>query len=368
MISGLDGAGLLAQPSRSMRLLLLLVLLVAPAARAHDADIVFAQITREEGGAIRERLTMTAATLSLLAPIGVGDDGRIDDAELEAGRAAIEAGVWAQVPLRGGDAPCRRRDTRARVQQTYVALEGTFDCPDGELSQVFRILSVLPSAYKVVLGTYGQGGALQNASFAQGNQQTLILSAPSAGAKPGSPSFVGWFGLGIRHIFGGIDHLAFLLALLMVGGHWKRVLLLVTSFTVAHSITLGATALGWVRLGPSMQSWVEVAIAGSIVWVAVENLVLRTHRHRAWLTFAFGLVHGFGFASVLLELGLGDDAAGALAGFNLGVEAGQAVVVFAAYPLVRLLARHPVVNLWTLRVGSGAILAAGAFWMATRLG
>ena len=112
----------------------------------------------------------------------------------------------------------------------------------------------------------------------------------------------------------------------------------------------------------------EVAIAASIVWVAVENLLLREHRHRVWLTFAFGLVHGFGFASVLLELGLGDDAALALAGFNLGVEAGQAAVVLATYPLVRLLARRPAVNRWTLRLGSGAILAAGAFWVVTRLG
>ncbi len=336
-------------------------LLLAPPAGAHDADIIYAQVTREEGGVVRECLTLTAVTLLQLAPVDADHNGQIDDRDLEESRAAIEAGVWAQLPLRAGDAPCRMLSSRGQAHDAYVALESSFECPDGELSQVFRVLSVLPSAYKVVLGQ----------AIAQGTRQTLVLPLvlPSVvGTGTAAPSFIGWVGLGVEHIFAGIDHLAFLLALLLVGGEPKRVLRLVTSFTLAHSITLGATALGWVQLGPSMQTWVECAIAASIVWVAIENLVLKEHRHRVWLTFAFGLVHGFGFASVLLDLGLGENAVAALAGFNLGVEAGQAAVVLAAYPLLRIVSRRPVVERWTLRLGSGAVLAVGTFWVVTRLG
>jgi hypothetical protein len=367
----LDGAGRLGQPSAPMRAVLLLLALLGPAtARAHDADIVFAQVNRVADGEVTVRLTLTAATLMMLAPVDVDGDGALHGAELSARQAAIEAGVWDQVPLgavaTAGAQPCSRTESFARAEQTFVALHARFECPPGELQQQFRILSVLPSGYKVVLGSYGQG-ELRGQSFAQGHQQTLLIGAEGAAAEGAGRGVGTWFLLGVEHIFAGIDHLAFVLALILVGGHWKRVLLLVTSFTLAHSITLGATALELIRLSGEASRWVEVAIAATIIWVALENLLLREHRHRVLLTFGFGLVHGFGFAGVLLDLGLGQDAVPALLGFNLGVEAGQAAVVLAAYPLVRLLAKRPPVYLWTLRMGSGAILCAGAFWMVSRL-
>ena len=110
----------------------------------------------------------------------------------------------------------------------------------------------------------------------------------------------------------------------------------------------------------------EAAIAVSIIYVAVENLVLREHRHRALLTFLFGLVHGFGFASVLRGYGLGDAVVPGLLGFNLGRGAGQAVVVAVCCPLVRLAQRRPAVHLRTVRVLSSVILAAGGYWLVER--
>jgi hypothetical protein len=111
---------------------------------------------------------------------------------------------------------------------------------------------------------------------------------------------------------------------------------------------------------------VEAAIAVSIIWVAVENLVLREHRHRALLTFLFGLVHGFGFASVLSGYGLGDQVVTGLLGFNLGVELGQAAVVAVLLPLVRLVQRRPRVHQPTVRALSLLILAAGGYWLIER--
>ncbi len=223
---------------------------------------------------------------------------------------------------------------------------------------------MLPANYKVVLGSSVQGE--QGQRFADASQPTLVVSEPGQEGQEKPSGLLEWIGLGLTHIFAGIDHLAFLLALLLVGGSFRRVLLLVTAFTVAHSLTLGATALGFILLDEARTRWVEAAIAVSIIWVAVENLVLREHRHRAVLTFLFGLIHGFGFASVLRGYGLGDSVVTGLFGFNLGVELGQTAVVAALLPLVRLVQRRPRVHQPTVRALSLLILAAGGYWLMER--
>ena len=125
-------------------------------------------------------------------------------------------------------------------------------------------------------------------------------SAESAG------QFVFYLGLGVEHIIGGIDHLLFLLALLALATSLWQTVKIVTAFTVAHSITLSLAALGLVDVPSSI---VEPLIAASIVWVAVENLVAPAGAARRWLIAgAFGLIHGLGFASALVELGLPRDA------------------------------------------------------------
>jgi hypothetical protein len=345
------------------RAAVLVMLFAARAALAHDADLIYAQLERGDGARVRERLTMTPQTLLWLAPIDEDGDGSIDGRELQAGAAAIASGVWEQIPLQAEKGRCQRGKTAARLRENYVELAASLECGSGELTQTFRILSVLPPGYRVVLGAFGQG-ELKGQSFAVGNQQTLKVLGAIAPER--GRGLLSWVWMGVQHIFAGIDHLAFLVAVLLVGGSWKRTLGLVTSFTAAHSITLGLAALGMVALTAPVARWVEVAIAASIVWVALENLILREHRHRVFLTFAFGLVHGLGFASALTEYGLGTSAVAALFGFNLGVELGQAAVVIGVHPLVRLLQQRGRAAAWTMRIGSGAVLAAGAFWMVER--
>jgi HupE / UreJ protein len=183
--------------------------------------------------------------------------------------------------------------------------------------------------------------------------------------------------LGIEHIFTGYDHIAFLLALLLLGGRFLDLVKIVTSFTIAHSVTLCLAALG--ILNPPAQ-WVEVLIAASIIAVASENLwVLRSTeggasrvaaalRHRWRITFAFGLVHGFGFASALQELHLPRSAlAAGLVSFNLGVEVGQVTIVALAFPLLGWLRSYSWFQPWGPRVLSGAIAAFGLVLLVLRL-
>jgi hydrogenase/urease accessory protein HupE len=146
--------------------------------------------------------------------------------------------------------------------------------------------------------------------------------------------------LGVEHIWTGIDHLLFILALLLLVVGWRRVVATVTAFTVAHSLTLAAATLGFVRIP---QRPVEAAIALSIVFVAAE--ILHGQQGQPGLTarwpwvvaFTFGLLHGFGFASALHEVGLPQNAIPiALLFFNVGVEVGQLLFIAAVLAVVAL--------------------------------
>ena len=346
---------------------LVLLGLCATRALAHDADILYVRPWRPvpSGSEVRERVTLTGESLARLVPLGAGP---LTPQALEAARPALELGVWDAMPLSAEGGPCTRTATSAAAREGYVELEARFSCAPGALRQRFSLLAVLPPTYKVVLGVVAEGEAGQR--FADATHPTLGLG-PLTGEAPGAEApaasgWLGWVGIGLGHIFEGADHLAFLLGVLLVGGSWRRVLGVVTAFTVAHSLTLGATALGWLVLDDARGRWVEAAIAASIVWVAAENLAVREPRHRAGLTFVFGLVHGLGFASVLRGYGLGDSVARALFGFNLGVELGQALVVLALWPLVRLVRRRPGLHQRTVRALSLALLALGGYWLVER--
>jgi HupE / UreJ protein len=172
---------------------------------------------------------------------------------------------------------------------------------------------------------------------------------------------------GIHHIFIGPDHILFIVGLLLLGGSLGRLLKIVTAFTLAHSITLALAALEIVN-PPSRI--IEPAIALSIIVVGAENLLGGGRRDfRAGIAFAFGFVHGFGFASVLREFGLPPHALGAaLCSFNLGVEIGQLCIVLAVAPLLALLrAWRPAWNRGVVSVGSAGVIAAGAYWFVQRV-
>ena len=172
---------------------------------------------------------------------------------------------------------------------------------------------------------------------------------------------------GVHHILIGPDHLLFLIGLLLLGGTLKRLLLIVTGFTLAHSITLTLAALNVVSPPASV---IEPAIALSIIYVGVDNLLVRKGRDlRPWIALAFGLVHGFGFANVLREMDLPSRALGwSLLSFNLGVEVGQLlVVVVTAGALAGIRAWKPEASRRVAVAGSVAVIGAGGFWFVERV-
>jgi hydrogenase/urease accessory protein HupE len=170
---------------------------------------------------------------------------------------------------------------------------------------------------------------------------------------------------GIEHILTGYDHLAFLLALLLAATSIREVTKIITSFTIAHSITLAMAALDLVSI-PSVI--VEPMIAASIVFVGLENLLRREPRGRWMLTFAFGLIHGFGFASALREMGIGRGlrAAMPLLSFNLGVEAGQLAIAALVLPVIWMLRRRPAFIVRYAPACSLLIALAGGYWLLVR--
>ncbi|MCX5568134.1 HupE/UreJ family protein [Kaistia nematophila] len=187
--------------------------------------------------------------------------------------------------------------------------------------------------------------------------------------------FTSYVSLGVTHILEGVDHLLFVLALLLLVRDPRRLLWAVTAFTLAHSITLAAATMGWLDL-PSAP--VEVVITLSIVFLAWELAKPAERRDQlavrfpALVSFGFGLVHGLGFAGALREIGLPrGDIPMALLSFNIGVETGQlifiGVVLTLGWIARRLLPHVLTASLWTNRVASYAIGSMAAFWMLERL-
>ena len=199
------------------------------------------------------------------------------------------------------------------------------------------------------------------------NPPPETITNVTVAAKP-SPSFGEFLKLGIEHILTGYDHLLFLTALLLGCRRLKPMLLVITGFTLAHSLTLALAALNVVNISPR---FVEPAIAASIIFVAAENF-RRTEKswHRYALTCGFGLIHGFGFAGALRETGLATNGAALvkpLLAFNLGVETGQLCVAAVVLPLLFALLKWP----WFARRGpqviSALVMVVAAFWLCQRI-
>jgi hypothetical protein len=329
------------------RLALLLLLLLAPAgARAHAPHLSVAWLA----------LTGDAAR----AEVTVG----LEDLEAALGRApgdeAIRSYVAARVHLGDGctpgipGAPAREAD--------HVTIVLTWTClgvPQWYRATLFQ--EVDPATRHILM--------IRDAA---GERQVLLDAAhPSIALGPASTRLAvaaQYLALGVEHIFTGYDHIAFLLALVLWSRRLLPVIKVVTAFTLAHSVTLAAAALGYLVLPAAV---VEPAIAASIVYVAAENFASRDVDRRWRVTFFLGLVHGFGFAGALGEMGLPPSAtATALAAFNLGVEAGQVVIVGVAVPLLlavdRLMTRSERSRA-VVYPASAVILALGLWWLVARL-
>jgi hydrogenase/urease accessory protein HupE len=332
-------------------------LLLPAAALAHQPSLSYSQLRvrgREIDGTLRFSLTdlrtqiriedprappVPALARLLLEPLEIKASGK---------SCALQAGPGAEPD--GDDG---------------LALNARWLCPEvvQEVSVRAGFLETLPPGHT----------HLSSIDFGPGelSQRVAQRDQPSFEARrTSSPSREFWrfLLLGIEHIFTGYDHVAFLIGLLLLGGTLRELIKIVTAFTVAHSITLALAALD---LADPPARAIEPLIAASIVFVGVENLwALRRGaadaalRHRWILTFAFGLVHGFGFATVLRQLQLPRASlAAGLVSFNLGVECGQVCIVVVALPLLRYLRRARAFA----PAASACVAALGGWWLVTRL-
>lgn len=184
--------------------------------------------------------------------------------------------------------------------------------------------------------------------------------------RPGWRTAALYARLGFEHILPkGLDHILFVLALFLASTRLRPLLIQVSVFTVAHTVTLGLAAAGLTRAPGAL---IEPLIAVSIAYVAVENLFARDMtRWRPFVVFGFGLFHGLGFASVLLDIGLpGDQFLTALVGFNVGVELGQLTVILAAWFLLHRFSGQPWYRPRITLPASALIALAGAWWAVQR--
>ncbi len=242
--------------------------------------------------------------------------------------------------------------------------------PAGRVGRLSIDATLFPydSQHQTFVNVY-EDGTLRHQAILDARRSVLDYYA---GTWPGVGAVLATFvPAGIHHIAIGPDHILFLVGLILLGGTLRRLGLIVTAFTVGHSVTLSLAALNVV----APPGWlIEPAIALSVVLVGVDNLLVGTHEGgrrdlRAAMAGVFGLVHGFGFAAVLREFGLPQAALGwSLFGFNLGVELGQlALVVPLGLGLGALRRQRPAVASRMAMVGSVVVVLAGAYWFVQRV-
>jgi hypothetical protein len=356
-----------------------LLLAVALPASAHKPSDSYLTLRAAAGTApLQGRWDIALRDLDFAIGVDADADGQITWDELEQRHADIAAYALARLRIARGGQPCRLVAGRQLVDRhtdgAYTVLPFTADCPAGGALEVdYRLFADVDPQHKGLLSIEGQGAA-----------RTLVLgsSRPHAVLEENAgQGFLGFVEHGIWHIWIGYDHILFLLSLLLpavlvwreqswqaVGAAraaWMDVLRIVTAFTLAHSITLSLAALGVLAL-PSR--WVESAIALSVLLAALNNLRPVTHRRRWVAAFGFGLIHGFGFASVLGDLGLQKGAlAVSLVGFNLGVEIGQMAIVAAFLPLAWLARRTWFYRRVMMLGGSSLIMLVAAVWLGERV-
>jgi hydrogenase/urease accessory protein HupE len=311
-----------------------------PAAEAHQINLSNARIVIGPDRTVDVEIAMKGSDVDRVAGTKVYDAAanRVRPAALAASAVPILAYIRAHTAVVGGDgATCRSGAGAVAPDGDGAAMRIRWSCAGVANPLAYRstvLVDVSPDAKQVVLIGAGANAA-QDLLDA-----TRTETALTAAASPNLIHVVGrYVGVGIEHIFLGYDHIAFLISVVLWSRRLWPVVKIVTAFTLAHSITLSLAALDVVRIPSAV---IEPAIAASIVYVAAENFLSRDAGKRWRITFCFGLIHGFGFASALQEFGLPHSAlVPALASFNIGVEIGQIAVVSLVMPVLLALDRLP---------------------------
>jgi hydrogenase/urease accessory protein HupE len=350
--------------ARCAWLLALAALLLPRSSHAHDAPFSFVDLRLESGrleGRVMAHVVDLAREAGLAAPESLLSEGYAQ-AHLDVLHAALER----RLAIRGDGHPLDFHWTSfERVpDRKLLAFHWRTNAAPGALHVEGPLFPYDP-LHETYLNVYERGTLVRQDLLDHEHTMLDYGSGPRQSTLAVARTFIGQ---GIHHIFIGPDHILFILGLLLLGGSLGRLLKIVTAFTVAHSITLALATFQILTPSPRI---IEPAIALSIICVGVENLAAQRPARdvRAMLAFAFGFIHGFGFASVLREFGLPREALGvALASFNVGVEIGQACIVLAAVPLLSLArARSPEFGRRVVVGGSAFVILAGGYWFVQRV-
>ena len=362
------------------RWLLLVAWLLAAPALAHKPSDAYLTLERDDA-ALTGQWDIALRDLDNVLGLDANGDGDITWGEVRTRQADIAAYALARLRVASAGQSCSLSATGHLVDThtdgAYAVLRFAGRCPEAA--------PTLAVDYTLFQGVDPQHRGLLN-FVEHGRSQSHVFSAESAhqviGGDAGGPlrQFATYVHEGVWHIWLGFDHILFLVSLLLPAVLVRRarawqpadsfraafldVAKVVTAFTLAHSITLSLAALGVVSL-PSR--WIESAIALSVVLAALNNLMPVVANGRWLAAFGFGLLHGFGFAGALQDLGLPTRGlALSLAGFNIGVELGQLAIVAAFLPLAFALRATPVYRRVLLGAGSAAIAAIAAVWLVER--
>ncbi len=377
--------------TRVARLFVLAAMLLAASlsAQAHKPSDSYLSISVQPDGTVTGRWDIALRDLDFAIGLDADGDGNITWGEVRSRHAAMAAYAAARFTLATDGVPCTVAVGEQLVDEhtdgAYTVMPLRFECrqpaggasgaPPKSLTMGYTLFADIDPQHRGLLNL-SSGGATRTAIFGpQAALQTFELRETSRLTQ-----LLDYLREGVWHIWVGFDHILFLLSLLLpavglwAGRTWTPVdrfkqafwdvLKIVSAFTVAHSITLSLATLG-VITPPSRL--VESSIAASVVLAALNNVFPVFHGRRWMVAFFFGLIHGFGFASVLVDLGLPKGAlALALLGFNLGVECGQLTIVAAFLPLAFALRRSAFYRRAVLTGGSLVIAVVAAVWFIER--
>lgn len=361
-----------------MRWVLLILSAWLPAlAAAHSASTAYLRVEPDErGAAIEWRIALR--DLDVLLDLDADGDGRLTWGEVLDRAGAIDALARERLALRADGAACELRFAPPRYLRLddfgFAQLDGRADCGGRKRALDYRLFEGIDPSHRALLVVAGDTAPRVVAPGAS-------IHLRGAAGTDAPRSFAAFVLEGIGHIAGGLDHVLFLIGLMLPAvvrrerGRWiarddlreaaVEVVWIATAFTAAHSLTLAAATFGWVHISPRI---IEPLIAVTVLATALNNLWPVVTRRLALVAFGFGLIHGFGFAEVLAPLALARlELALALAAFNLGVEIGQMAIVATGFALLAALRRWPGYPRWVLAPGSALLAVAAGVWVVERV-
>lgn len=323
---------------------------------------------------IYAKVTFSLQDIEAFTPMDIDLDAEVSDQERDAAKPQIGKWLVEQLFI-NVDGQSIKPTEPARVSfddQNNAHVEVYYQStPKLTFNVQSKFLTLLPNGHKQYLSIKTKDGkVLVEKMLGKQNDQVSLPPANATEVTSFQPTFVAFgdfFILGIMHILTGYDHLLFLFALLAVTHSFWPALKIITFFTIAHSITLACASLNFIDLPSNL---IEPLIAITIIYVGLENIVRGDHpKGRHWLTFGFGLIHGFGFAGVLREMDITSGGTGILLpllSFNLGIESGQIAIAILTLPIIWWINNNLKFSQLLLKSCSILVCLMGTYWLLER--